>query len=151
MEEVERIKNVSQRFSEHYRDIRKHLVSEVSSDNRWFTASLFALNAGGLATMASQDILVGNDRWIGILFWIGIVLAFGYVHYSRQMTTSFIKVIDEIELCYVLSAATGKLDETRLAALETKRDQLTTKFSSFFSAGSLIAFSSGIFAFAVLK
>lgn len=151
MGEAEKIKIVSQRFSEHYRDIRNHLISEMSSDKRWFTASLFALNAGGIATIAGNDIIIGNQHWIGLLFWVGIILAFGDVHYSRQKTMRFIKIIEEIEVCYVLAASTGTLDEPRVIALEKKRDQPTTRFAAFFSAASLIAFSCGIFAVAILK
>ena len=151
MEPDERIKAGADRYTLYYGDIRRLLSSEYAAEVRWITASLFALNAGGLVSLSGKNLSVLTQWLAGFSFWVGVLLAFGFVLYSQYKTKKFLDVIQHIENCWVVSAATGKLDEERLKPLEKEKKNIDTKFSSYFSIGSFLMFSIGLYLLACTK
>lgn len=138
----------AERYSQYYSDIRRLLTSEHAAEVRWLTASLFALNAGGLASLANKGTLSIAQQFAGLGFWLGIFLAFCFVTYSQFKTKKFIKIIIDIENCWVNACIAGKVDNDRLVDLEGAKSQVNTRLSSLFSVGSFAMFSIALFLFA---
>ena len=135
------IKSGAERYAQYHGDVRRLLSSEYAADVRWLTASLFALNAGGLVSLASKDAVGLVQRLAGISFWAGIFLAFGLVFYSQRQTMRFLNIIQNIEECWVLAATTGQMDEERLTRLDAEKGQVSTHLSPYFSIGSFALFT----------
>lgn len=141
------MKDASDRYAQYYGDVRKHLVGEFSAEIRWLTASLFALNAGGLAALSNRSELSNIQRLAGFGFWLGIFFAFSYIYYSQIKTKKFVGIIQKTEELYVLAAATGQLDRSAIAALDSERKSVGTTLAPFLSAGSFVAFSIALIMF----
>lgn len=134
----------AERFANYFGDVRRQLSSEFAAEVRWITASLFALNAGGMLHVAGDDKIEKLQRLAGISFWLGILLAFGFVIYSQHKTKQFLYIIQKIEECWVITAATGVPGGEQLKQLELQKQQLKTGLSKLFSIGSFLMWSIGI-------
>ncbi len=142
--ENDQTKAASTHYASYYGDIRRHLSTEFASETKWLTASLFALNAGGLITLSGLKLCQSSKFIPAYLFWIGILAAFAFVNYSLRKTKQFMATISSLEEQYVLGSVTGKLNEGVITNLESQKGALTTKLSALFSVGSFLAFSGGL-------
>jgi hypothetical protein len=151
MIDITALEKASERYAQYYGDIRRHSVTEFAADVRWLTASLFALNAGGLAGVSQIDSL-GKLAWIpAILFWLGILTAFAFVRYSLTKTKEFVAVISAIEEQYILQAATRDPKADHLAALEERRKSIRTGLGTMISTSSFLMFTVGVIAIGILR
>lgn len=141
------IRGAADRYAHYYGDIRRHLAGEFAAEVKWLTASLFALNAGGLAALAGLDKTNYHQKWAGFGFWVGILLAFLFILYSQHKTKKFISIIQHLEQCYVMAAVTGELDQPLIARLEKEKGDVNTGLSSFLSIGSFVSFSMALVLF----
>jgi hypothetical protein len=148
-DQIDAFKAGADRYAQYYGDVRRLLTTEFAAETRWITASLFAVNAGGLASIASKTTLGTSDKFAGVSFWLGIMLAFCFVVYSQFKTKSFLRTIQHMEECWVIAASTGILDDARLTKLENEKKQTNTKGSIYFSISSFVMFSVGIFLLAL--
>ena len=136
------------KYAQYYADIRRILSEDYAANVRWITASLFALNAGGLVSFAGKTKLNITQQYAGYAFYAGIFLAFGYVIYSQIKSKKFLGTIQHIENCWVDCAASGQLDEQRLSKLEKEKSRTSTKLAIVFPIGSFAMFSFGMGLFA---
>ena len=141
------IKDASDRYAQYYGDVRRHLAGEFSAEIRWLTASLFALNAGGLAALSNRSALSNIQHLAGFGFWLGIFFAFGFISYSQSKTKKYVGIIQKTEELYVLAAATGDLDRNAITALDNEKKSVKTSLSPFLSAASFAAFSIALILF----
>jgi hypothetical protein len=139
------------RYAQYYGDVRRALTTEFAADNRWIIASLSALNAGGLVSLASKASLCIAQELAGLSFWCGILFAFCYVKYSQFVTKRFLLIIQRIEECWVITAATGEPNKSLLAKLEREKQQASLKWSDYLAIGSFAMFSVGLCFLAVSK
>jgi hypothetical protein len=139
------------RYAQYFGDIRRHLASEFAIEIRWITASLFVLNAGGLVSLSGKDKLELSQKFAGVSFWFGILLAFSFVFYSQHKTKKFVSVIQYIENYWVIVAETGQQDEEKILRLEKMKNGISAKLSNYFSAGSFVMFSVGLCLLACTK
>lgn len=144
-EQMAAIKDASERYAAYYGDVRRLLTAEFAADVRWQTASLFALNAGGLLSLANEVTLSTHHKYAGLGFWLGIVFAFALVSYSQMQTKIFVSAVSGLEEKYVLSAATGSLDEREITGLEEKKRGVSTALAPYLSTGSFLMFSIAIY------
>ncbi len=144
-------KSGGDRYAQYFGDIRRHLSAEFAAEIRWITASLFALNAGGLLQIAKNDRLQLLQQFAGLAFLAGVILAFGFVTYSQHKTKQFLRIIQKIEECWVVTAATGVPGGEKLARLESEKEGIKTGLSNAFSVGSLLMFIAGIGSLALSK
>jgi hypothetical protein len=151
MSSIEKTKAASVHYASYYGDIRRHLSTEFASETKWLTASLFALNAGGLVTVSGLVLPQAGKAIPALLFWLGILGAFAYVNYSLRKTKHFVATISSLEEQYILASVTGELDGEMVAKLEQQKDSLTTKLSDLLSAGSFVAFTAGLVAIGLAK
>jgi hypothetical protein len=141
IEEQEKWKAGASRYAECYRDVRHLLSDEFSSNVRWLGASLFALNAGGLASLSAKGLLNYTQECAGFIFWLGIALAFAHVAYAQLRTNQFLQVIQKIENYWVNVAVTGEPEDKKIAALETQKGKIETTFAPILALGSFVMFS----------
>jgi hypothetical protein len=147
-DEVEALKAGADRYAKYYGDVRQLLSAEYAAAVRWITASLFALNAGGLISLAGEDDLEVIEEYAGFCFWMGILLAFCYVVYSQAKTKKFLGIIQRIENLWVIAAATGSCDEGKLEQLELEKSQVKSELAVYLAVGSFLMFSLAIGLFA---
>ncbi len=143
-ETVDEWKAGADRYTHYYGDVRRLLASEYAAEVRWITASLFALNAGGLLSLAGKDKLSATQQDAGFSFWLGVLLAFCYVIYSQAKTKKFLLIIQHLENAWVVCAATGRLNEALVAELENVKSQVNSKWAIYLAASSFLSFSLGI-------
>ncbi len=143
-------KYAAERYANYYGDIRRQLSGEFAADVRWMSASLFALNAGGLVTIAGMKIGAEGLFASAVLFWMGILAAFSFVFYSQRKTQAFVKAISGLEEQYVLAAATGEMDVERIAELEAAKRAVKTGLGTPISIASFAMFSAGVAAIGIL-
>lgn len=148
MDDVEAWKAGADRYALYYGDVRRLLATEYAAAVRWITASLFALNAGGLVSLASKDELTVTQQYAGYGFWFGVFLAFSYVTYSQAKSMEFLKIIQHIENAWVVAAATGDVDHQRLTKLENDKSKVSSKFAVILSIASFAMFSVAMALFA---
>jgi hypothetical protein len=129
------------RYAEYYKDVRHLLSEEFSSNVRWLTASLFALNAGGLASLASKSPLSAMQECAGVVFWLGTTFAFAHVSYAQRRTNQFLQVIQKIENHWVNVAITGSNDAQTIKDLEDQKRAIKTGLAPFLAFGSFAMFS----------
>ena len=121
MTQAESTRAASTHYAAYFGDIRRHLSSEFASETKWLTASLFALNAGGLAAVSGLQ-LIGSSKFVAAaMFWIGILGAFSYVSYSLRKTKAFVATISSLEEQYILASVTGVLDTEKVAGIEKEK------------------------------
>lgn len=143
-ENVHEWKAGADRYAHYYGDVRRLLASEYAAEVRWITASLFALNAGGLLSLAGKDRLSATQQYAGYGFWLGVLLAFCYVIYSQAKTKKFLLIIQHLENAWVVCAATGRLNEARVAELEKEKSQVNSKWAIYLASSSFLMFSLAI-------
>jgi hypothetical protein len=134
-------KTGASRYAEYHRDIRQLLSAEFSSNVRWLTASLFALNAGGLASLATRNPPASMQQCAGTVFWLGIAFAFVLVGYSQQRTNKFLGIIQKIENYWINVSVTGCPNDDEIAALESKKNRVSTNLAPIFAVSSFLMFS----------
>jgi hypothetical protein len=144
IQRVQAIKSVALGYAAYFGDIRRHLSAEFAAEVRWLTASLFALNGGGLVALNGQTTFCRSDAISGLFFLLGVSCAFGHVLYSQQKTIAFLGAIQKLEEVYILASATGSLDEAKAAEWEKKRYAVTTGFSRYLSGSSFAFFCIGL-------
>ena len=132
-------------YAQYYGDIRRLLSTEFAAEVRWLTASLFALNAGGLVTLAGKSALNASQRYAGFGFWLGILFAFIFVLYSQHKTKEFLNIVQQMENCWVLAFATGDIDTEQLSELERAIKGSKAKLGDVFSVASFSMFSVAIY------
>lgn len=144
IDKVEALKDGCDRYAEYYADIRRLLSAEYAAEVRWITASLFALNAGGLFALAGKQDLRAIQECAGGLFWLGIFFTFCYVMYSQAQTKKFLCIIQNLENAYVVAAASGYLDQTRVDHLEIAKAKISTHLAKYLAISSFFTFSLAI-------
>jgi hypothetical protein len=151
IQRVQAVKLAASGYAAYFGDIRRHLSDEFAAEVRWLTASLFALNGGGLLALNGQTTFCRSDAICGVFFLLGVSCAFGYVLYSQQKTKTFLGAIQNLEEIYILASATGSLDEVRAAEWEKKKAAVTTGFSNYLSGSSFAFFCIGLVLLAYSK
>ncbi len=144
-DEVEVWKAGADRYAKYYGDVRQLLSTEYAAGVRWITASLFALNAGGLASLVGKDDMNAMDKCVVLCFWLGILSAFWYVVYSQTKTKKFLGIIQNIENAWVVIAATGHRDEEKLESLEREKLEVKSELAVYLAVGSFAMFSLAIY------
>lgn len=144
-------KAASIHYAGYYGDIRRHLSTEFASETKWLTASLFALNAGGITSLSGRTVGAGVNALPILLFWLGILSAFAYVNYSFRKTRQFVSIISSLEEQYVLGSVTSVLNGQVIAELENQKNALTTKLSTPLSVCSFMAFTAALLAIWLAK
>ena len=151
MSAIEATKLASRGYAAYYGDVRCQLTSEFAADVRWLTASLFALNAGGLVTVSGLKHSGQAQYASALLFWVGILAAFSFVLYSQKKTKSFVSTISGLQESYLLAEATGELDIVRIARLETAKLLVKSSFATPIAVASFAMFTAGLVAIGVLN
>lgn len=151
MKEVDETKAASAHYASYYGDIRRQLSIEFASETKWLTASLFALNAGGLITLSGIKIDQAKILLPAFMFWIGILGAFAFVNYSLRKSRQFVSIISALEEQYVLASVTGNLNVSLMESLEKQKNAMTTKLSALFSFCSFAGFTGGLIAVGLIK
>jgi hypothetical protein len=139
--EQEKWKAGATRYAEYYRDVRHLLSDEFSSNVRWLGASLFAINAGGLVSLAAKGTLSCIQERAGFIFWLGIALAFAHVAYAQLRTNQFLQVIQKIENYWVNVAVTGNPEDNKIDDLELQKGNIKTTLAPILAFGSFVMFS----------
>lgn len=143
---IQEMKSAAAHYASYYGDMRRHLSTEFAAEVKWLTASLFALNAGGLATLLNAKLSQADKILPAIFFWFGTLCAFAFVSYSLRKTKNFAATISSLEEQYVLASVTGNLDQENISILEDNKNRLSTKLSAVFSIGSFSAFTIALIA-----
>ena len=145
MSDLNAVRSASEKYALYYGDIRRHLSSEFAAEVRWRTASLFALNSGGLLAVDRLESAHSLQFVAFGCFWAGIATAFIFTVYSSHKSKAYAAAITILEEQYVLAWARGFLDSTSIEEAEKAKRSVSTKWAPFISISSFIMFTIGVF------
>jgi len=150
-EDQEKIGRAAGAYAAYYGDIRRWLATEYGTDIRWLTASLFALNGGGLVALSGKKDLCLYDLVSGSSFLLGLCGAFGFVVYSQSKVKQFSHIIHKIEEKWLLVSTTGANLQAEILKLEKEKADLKTGLSNYFTGFAFAMFVTGLVSFAIGK
>lgn len=126
---------------------KRALLEQHSASFRWLTASLLAVNGGGIVALVGQlnmpRVYVAGS---GFLFFLGIIMALLCAWFSQRANRAMLNPVAEFLGFWLSVAHEGELDLEALKTMEHKMAKATkvarpTQISGWLSA---IAFSMGV-------